>query len=292
LDDLIRSVTFIAIYGVSYGMVLFLISIGLVLTMGLMRVVNLAHGAFAAIGGYLCVYLMNAWAVPMAAAIVAATILVAALSVVIERSIYTRIYRASELDQVLLTVGLLFVTAAVLNFCFGPNVMPSKLPALLDANVELMGRAVQVYRLFVVALGAAIVLLLWLLFDRTNFGALLRAAVDNRSMAEATGVDVGRLFSLAFALGGGLAALGGAVGYAMLPLEPLYPFKYLALIMIVVALSDFGGMKSAAPAAIAVGVVDTAGRFLAPNFGAFFIYCFLIIYLLLRVRRRLVWRRA
>jgi branched-chain amino acid transport system permease protein len=292
LDDLTKSLTFIAIYGVSYGMVLFLISIGLVVTMGLMRIVNLAHGAFAAIGGYLCVYLMNTWAVPMIVAAGAATILVAALGVVVERAIYTRLYRTSELDQVLLTIGLLFVTVAALNFFFGPNIMPSKLPASLDANVELFGRFVQLYRLLVVGVGAVILLVLWLVFERTNFGALLRAAVDNRSMAEAVGIDVNRLFSLAFALGAGLAALGGAIGYAMLPLEPLYPFKYLALIMIVVALSDFGNMKSAALVAIAVGVVDTAGRYLLPTFGAFFIYLFLIGYLLLRVRRVRFWRQA
>lgn len=292
MDELIRSVTFIAIYGVSYGMILFLISIGLVLTMGLMRVVNLAHGAFAAIGGYLCVYLMNVWALPMILAVAVATILVATLGVLVERSVYTKIYGASELDQVLLTVGLLFVTASVLNFFFGPNILPSKLPAFLDANVALLGRTVQVYRLFVVGVGALIVLALWLVFDRTNFGALLRAAVDNRSMAEAVGVNVDQLFSLAFALGGGLAALGGAIGYGMLPLEPLYPFKYLSLIMIVVALSNFGDMKSAALVAIAVGIVDTAGRYLLPSFGAFFIYFFLILYLLLRVRRGFYWRRA
>jgi branched-chain amino acid transport system permease protein len=186
----------------------------------------------------------------------------------------------------------LFVTVAALNFFFGPNIMPSKLPASLDANVELFGRFVQLYRLLVVGVGAVILLVLWLVFERTNFGALLRAAVDNRSMAEAVGIDVNRLFSLAFALGAGLAALGGAIGYAMLPLEPLYPFKYLALIMIVVALSDFGNMKSAALVAIAVGVVDTAGRYLLPTFGAFFIYLFLIGYLLLRVRRVRFWRQA
>lgn len=291
MNDLLRSVAFIAIYGVSYGMVLFLISVGLVLTMGLMRIVNLAHGAFAAVGGYVCVYLMNGWGAPMIVAALAATLIVAALSLVLERCLYVRIYGASELDQVLLTVGLLFVTVAALNFFFGPNIMPGKLPPFLDANVEFLGRAVQVYRLFVVALGVLIVLALWIVFERTNFGALLRAAVDNRRMAEAVGIDVDRLFSLAFALGGGLAALGGAIGYGMLPLEPLYPFKYLTLIMIVVALSNFGDMKSAAVVAIAVGVVDTAGRYLFPTLGAFFVYGFLIVYLLLRLRG-FSWRRA
>ncbi len=292
MGDFARSIAFIAIYGVSYGMVLFLISVGLVLTMGLMRIVNLAHGAFAAIGGYLCVYLMTAWHLPLLLAAAAATVLVAVFSLFVERAVYTRIYNASELNQVLLTVGLLFVTVAGLNFFFGPNILPSKLPPFLDANVQLLGRAVQVYRLLVIGLGALIVLVLWFVFDLTNFGALLRAAVDNRSMAEAAGIDVDRIFSLAFALGAGLAAFGGAMGYGMLPLEPLYPFKYLTLIMIVVALSNFGDMKSAAVVAIAVGIVDTAGRYLFPALGAFFVYAFLIGYLSLRVRRGLLWGRA
>jgi branched-chain amino acid transport system permease protein len=292
LEYLLRSATFIVIYGVSYGMVLYLISIGLILTMGLMRVVNLAHGAFAAMGGYICVYLMTAYAIPFALAVIAATVLVAAVSIVVERGLYTRIYTASELDQVLMTVGLLFIAVAALNFFFGPNVLPAKLPAFLDENVEMAGRMVQVYRLFVAALGALIVLGLWLVFEKTSFGAQLRAAVDNRSMAEAVGIDVRRLYSLAFALGSGLAALGGAAGYGMLPLEPLYPFKYLTLIMMIVALSGFGNMKNAAFVAIAVGLVDTAGRYLFPAYGAFFIYAFLMIVLLTRMQGGFFRRRA
>jgi len=283
MEYVVRSVTFIAVYGVSYGMVIFLISIGLVVTMGLMRVVNLAHGAFAALGGYLCTYLVTAQSIPYVFAVILATAAVSVFSLGMEKAVYTRIYKSSELDQVLLTIGLMFVTVAGLNFFFGPNVQPSRLSPALEANVELLGRSIQVYRLFVVAVGAVIVAGLWFLFEKTSFGARLRAAVDNRRMAQAIGIDVAGLYSRAFVLGSGLAAFGGAIGYGMLPIEPLYPFKYLTIIMIVVALSGFGNMKSAAIVSIAVGIVDTSGRYFFPTYGAFVIYAFLIIYLLARI---------
>lgn len=283
MEYVARSFTFIAIYGISYGMVIFLISIGLVVTMGLMRVVNLAHGAFAALGGYLCTYLVTSQSIPFGAAVLAATIAISILSFGLEKTVYARIYKASELDQVLLTIGLMFVTVAGLNFFFGPNVQPSRLSPALEENIDLLGRSVQVYRLFVIAVGAIIVGGLWFLFEKTSFGARLRAAVDNRGMAQAIGIDVASLYSKAFVLGSGLAAFGGAVGYGMLPIEPLYPFKYLTIIMIVVALSGFGNMKNAAVVSIAVGIVDTAGRYFFPTYGAFVIYGFLILYLLFRM---------
>ncbi len=282
MANLAPGLVFIAIYGVSYGIVLFTISIGLVLTMGLMRIVNLAHGAFAAIGGYVAITLTQRFGLPFLAATALAVVAVAAFSVVVERAIYVRIYNAPELDQVLLTIGLMFITIAGLNFIYGPNVLPAHLPAFLDAPVHFAGRDIQTYRLFVVAVGVLIVVGLWLIFDKTQFGARLRAAVDNRTMAEAVGINVSKLYSIAFALGSGLAALGGAIGYGMLPLEPLYPFKYLTLILVVVTIAGFGNMKSSFAVAIGVGLLDTAGRYLFPAVGAFLIYFMLVGFLLFR----------
>jgi len=282
MDKAVSFLSFVILYGVSYGLVLFLISIGLVLTMGLMRVVNLAHGSFAAIGGYLCAFLMNRYAFPYGVAVVASVLAVAALSVPIERVFYARLYGASELDQVLMTVGLMLATAATITLVFGPDVYPSSLPGVLARNIDLGFRTFQAYRLFVIVLGVALLVALWYVFDRTSFGALVRAAVDNPSMAESTGINVKLLFSATFALGSGLAAMGGAIGFAMLPLEPLYPFKYLTLVLVVVVLAGIGNIKSSAGVAVAVGVVDTTGRYLAPTYGAFLIYGFLILVLLLR----------
>lgn len=276
MDALLSSLSFVTLYGLSYGVVLFTISIGLVVTMGLMRVINMAHGAFAALGGYVAVSLMNAYSVPFAIAVPVAVIAVALFGVVIERLFYAHIYTASELDQVLLTVGLAYVAVAGLNLAFGPNVFPGQLPRLLTANVDIGIRTFQVYRLFLIAVGLLLVLVLWYVFDRTSFGARLRAAVDNRTMAQAIGIDVPKLFSLVFSVGCGLAALGGAIGYAILPLEPLYPFKYLVLVLIVVSLTGFGNIKPSVWVAIFVGVIDTACRLLFPSAGAFIIYAILI----------------
>lgn len=291
MQEILAATSFIALYGVSYGVVLFTISVGLVLTLGLMRVVNLAHGAFAAIGGYLAVSLMNG-GVPFVLAAIASAILVGAASIAVERLAYVTLYTAPELDQVLMTIGLMFLATASLNLVYGPDVVPARLPEWLSSNVDLGFRTFQTYRVFIVAVGLVLIIGLWIVFDRTLFGAKLRAAVDNRGMAEAIGIDVKRLYSVAFALGSGLAALGGAVGVAMLPLEPLYPFKYLTLMLIVVSLAGHGNLKASAVVAILVGVVDTAARYLFPVVGAFIVYGLFVILTLWRPDGLFVARRS
>lgn len=277
MRGLLSSVSFILLYGTSYGMVLFAVSIGLVITMGLMRVLNMAHGVFAAIGGYVALTAMNEFGLSLWVGVPLACLVSVAISIPIEKLFFVRLYTAPELDQVLMTIGLAFLGVASLNFVFGPNPLPSTLPPALDASVDLGIRTFQVYRIFVVAVGGLLMAALWIVFEWTDFGAKLRAAVDNRSMAEVIGVNVRRLFSIAFALGSGLAALGGAIGYVMLPVEPLYALKYLAIILIVVALTGFGNIKQSALVAILVGIVDTAGRFLVPSVGGFVLYIFLIV---------------
>jgi branched-chain amino acid transport system permease protein len=289
--DLVGTLSFVALYGLSYGMVLFIISVGLAVVMGLMRVINLAHGAFAAIGGYLAVSLMSDWSLPFGLAVIVAALVVAAASVPIERVFYVKLYRAGELEQVLLTMGLIFVAVAGLNLFFGPNPIKSGLPESLSASVDLGVRRIELYRLVVIAVGLILMVALWLLFERTAFGARLRAAVDNRGMAQAVGINVDRLFSYAFALGSGLAAFGGALGFQILPLEPMYPLKYLALFLIVVSLAGFGNIRGAALMALFVGVVETASRLLWPELGAFVVY-FILIGLLLWRHRPAVLARA
>jgi branched-chain amino acid transport system permease protein len=286
------SVAFVFLYGVSYGLVLALIAIGLVVTMGLMRVTNLAHGAFAAIGGYLSTGLMTKMGMPFPLAIVVASLAVAIFSVAVERAFYVYLYTATELDQVLLTIGLDFIVIGALTFFYGPNIYPTQLPPYLAADVDLGFQSIQIYRLVVVAVSLVIIGALWYMFERTTLGARLRASVDNRTMAQSTGVNVPLLFSLTFALGSGLAALGGALGAPMLPLEPLYPFKYLILVLIVVALSGFGDVKSVVGVALIVGIVETAGRLFFPGFSGFLIYLLLIVLMIWRPNGLLSTRRA
>jgi branched-chain amino acid transport system permease protein len=277
MEQMLSAALFVLLYGVSYGLVLFTIAIGLVITMGLMQIVNLAHGAFAAIGGYVAVGLMNAAGMPFLATLCAAVVVVVLLSFVLERLIYVRLYGASHLDQILMTLGVNFIVIGAITIFFGPNVYPVRLPGVLQGSVDLGLRQFEVYRIFVIGLGLVVVVCLWALFERTRFGAKLRAAVDNRSIAQVIGIDVDRLFLLAFGIGSGLAALGGAVGAAMLPLEPYYPMKYLMLVLVVVALSGYGNIRASLGVAIIVGVIDTAGRLLVPAFGGFAIYLLLIL---------------
>lgn len=281
MDELTSTASFVAIYGLSYGMILFLISVGLVVTMGLVRVVNMAHGLFAALGGYLSVTLIHDAKMPYGIAVAAACLICAVGSLAIEKAFFRRLYGATELEQALLTIGLTFIGIASLNLVFGSNIVGAPLPESLTANMQVLGRSVQTYRVFVILLGAAVMSMLWYFFDATSFGARLRAAVDNGGMAEAVGIDTKKLFAISYAIGSGLAALGGAIGTAILPLEPMYPFKYLILILMVVVMSR-GRMKAAAGVSIFLGLVDTAGRYLYPEAGNFLVYVVLLVFLVVR----------
>lgn len=284
-------VAFILLYGLSYGLVLCLIALGLVITMGLMHVINLAHGAFAAIGAYVAISLMqqNGW--PYALAVPAAVAAVALFGVLAERLLYVHLYKRSHLDQVLVTIGVNFVVIALLTVLFGPNIVRLELPAYLKGNVDLGVREFEVYRVVVSGVCIVIIGALWWLFEKTNTGARLRAAVDNRGMAQAMGMNVPLLFSATFALGCGLAALGGILAAPMLPMEPMWPLKYLLLMLVIVALAGHGQVSASVLVAIIVGIVETAGRYLFPQFGAFFIYLLLIILMVWRPQGLLVRRR-
>jgi branched-chain amino acid transport system permease protein len=269
-------VVFVLIYGVSYGLILCLLSIGLVITLGLMRVVNLAHGAFAALGGYVAVSLGAKLTLPFPLAVMTAVILVSAFGLLLERLFFVQLYRSTELDQVLQTIGLTYIAIGIFALTFGPNVFPVKLPSYMLGSIKLGQVDLEAYRLVVATASLVIVTALWIVFDRTNFGARLRAAVDNPSMAEATGINVRYLFSVTFALSSALAAFGGAIGSSMFPLEPFYPFRYIVLVMMVVVLSGRGNIKAATVVSLLIGISETGVRLLLPEVGSFLIYLILI----------------
>lgn len=283
---------FILLYGLSYGLVLCLIALGLVITMGLMKVVNLAHGAFAAIGGYLAISLMQQQGWPYALAVPAAVVTVALFGVVAERLLYVHLYRRGDLDQVLVTIGFNFVVIALLTLLFGPNIARLELPTYLKGNVDLGVREFELYRVVTAGICLAIIAALWCIFERTSAGARLRAAVDNRGMAQAIGMNVPVLFSATFALGCGLAALGGILAAPMLPMEPMWPLKYLVLVLVIVALAGHGQVTASVLVAVIVGIVDTAGRYFFPQAGAFLIYLLLIVLMIWRPDGLLVRTRT
>jgi branched-chain amino acid transport system permease protein len=268
----------ICLDAISYGMVLFIISIGLSIMMGLMRVINLAHGAFAMIGGYLASYALKSAGLSYPFAIVVAVLGTVAISMPIELLLYRRIYRNSdELTQVLLTIGVTFVIIGVANFVLGPTTKSIPLPAALSGPFDLGFRMIPTHRLFVIACGLATAGLLWMLVDRTEFGIRLRAAVDNASMAEALGIKTQVIFSAAFALAVALAALGGVLGAELLPVEPFYALRYMVTFLVVVSVGGAGSVLGALTASVLLGLADTTGKYLAPEYGEFFFYLAVIL---------------
>jgi len=272
----------IAFHGLALAMVLYLVSVGLSITLGLMGFVNLAHGAFAAAGGYLALTAMNRLAVPFPLALALAFVAVGAIGVALERLLYRHLYGASELDQVMFTIGLIFIAVAVAKLIWGPLALPVQPPPYLRGDVDLGFRSFPAYRSFLIAAGAVVVTLLWLGLERTRFGAQIRAAVDNRRMAQSVGINTGRLFTLTFALGSALAALGGAIGADMLAINPDYPLEHLIYFLIVVAVGGLGSIRGPFVAAVLLGVSDTAFKYLLPELGAFFIYALTLTILLWR----------
>jgi len=268
--------------GVAYGMLLFLIGVGLSITMGLMNFVNLAHGTFAMVGGYAASVLMARLGLGFIPALAAAFVAAAVVGAVLEVVFYRRLYRAHPLDQVLLSIGVVFVSVAAFTWGFGPSMQPFNLPPWLDGQVSLGGFEVGRYRLFLIAAGLVVFAGLLLGLGKTRYGAMVRAAVDNQRVAGGTGIHVQRLFFLTFSLGCGLAGLGGALSLGMLGLEPTFPLKYLVYFLIVVCVGGAGTIVGPFIAALLVGVVDMAGKYYLPEAGAFLIYVFMIIMLLLR----------
>ena len=262
----------IGVDALAYGMVLFVISIGLSVTMGLMRVVNLAHGAFAMIGGYIASYAARDLGLAYGIAVllaVAGTILIA---IPIERFLYRRIYGQPELTQVLMTIGITFCVIGIANYVFGPTLKTIPTPDALREPVSLGFRTVSAHRLFVIGCGAAVALGLWYFIERTAFGVKLRAAVDNAAMAAALGVRTEIVYAVSFAVAVGLAAFGGVVGAELLPIEPYYALRYMVTFLVVVSVGGAGSIPGALAACLLLGAIDTTGRYLMPEFGEFFFY--------------------
>jgi branched-chain amino acid transport system permease protein len=268
--------------GVAAGMVLFIVSVGLSVTMGLMGFVNLAHGGFAMLGGYAIVLAMKHWGLGFGPALAIGFVAVAALSAVLERLLYARLYRAAELDQVLFTIGLVFIMIASVTLLVGPENQPVRLPAILQGQIDLGIIRYRTYSLVLILIGVVIVVGLWLGFERTRLGAQIRAAVDNRRMAESLGIDIDRLFTLTFAFGSGMAGLGGGLGAEFLGLDPQYALKYLVYFLIVVAVGGPGRITGVFAAALLLGVLDFVLKKYIPQGGTSFIYALAILLLLWR----------
>ena len=268
--------------GVSAGTVLFIVSVGLSVTMGLMGFVNLAHGAFAMFGGYVIALAMNRVHLGFAAALALGFAATAAVSAILERLLYRRLYRAGELDQVLLTIGLIFIFIAGITMVVGPESQPLRLPPALQGQLNLGFMQYRTYSVFLIMVGVLIVTAIWLVFDHTLIGTRIRATVDNRGMAESLGINVDRLFTITFAFGSGMAALGGGLGAEFLGLDPQYALKYLVYFLIAVSVGGLGSIAGVYSASLLIGVLDFVLKFYLPEGGTIFIYALTILLLLWR----------
>jgi branched-chain amino acid transport system permease protein len=262
--------------GLAYGMLLFLLSVGLSVTLGMMNFVNLAHGSFAMVGGYVTVTLMRNAGWPFFATLPVAFLASAAISVVIERVLYRRLYRATELDQSLLTIGIVFVSVAVAAYIFGTTQQPVELPAYMRGRIVFGDFSFGVYRLFLIVAALLITALLVLGLDYTRFGAQIRACVDNQRMARGLGLNVDRIFMLTFAIGSGFAGLGGALAIEIVGLDPNFGLKYLVFMLIVVAVGGLASIRGAFVTAAMLGIIDSMSKYYVPHIGAFILYLVMV----------------
>jgi branched-chain amino acid transport system permease protein len=280
--DFLTNLVGILLGGLSAGTVLFIVSVGLSVTMGLMGFVNLAHGAFAMFGGYVIVLAMNRAHVPFVAALALGFIATAAMSVVLERTLYRRLYRAGELDQVLFTIGLIFIFIACAILVIGPESQTLQLPPELLGQLNLGFMQYRTYSMFLIAIGLLIAIGISLAFEKTRIGAQIRATVDNRRMTESLGINVDRLFTITFAFGSGMAGIGGGLGAEFLGLDPQYGLKYLVYFLIAVSVGGLGSVIGVYYAALILGVLDFVLKLYLPKGGTMFIYALTILLLLWR----------
>jgi branched-chain amino acid transport system permease protein len=280
--DFVANFAGILLGGLSAGTVLFIVSVGLSVTMGLMGFVNLAHGAFAMFGGYVIVLSMNRAHFGFAAALALGFVATAAISVVLERTLYRRLYRASELDQVLFTIGLIFIFIAGAIIVVGPESQTLQLPAALRGQINLGFLQYRTYSILLIVVGFLIGFGISLAFERTRIGAQIRATVDNRRMAESLGINVDRLFTITFAFGSGMAGIGGGLGAEFLGLDPQYALKYLVYFLIAVSVGGLGSVMGVYYASLILGVLDFVLKLYLPKGGTIFIYALTILLLLWR----------
>lgn len=268
--------------GIAYGMLLFVLACGLSITLGLMNFINLAHGAFAMAGGYVTVVMMNRYGISFYLCLPAAFLVTALLGAILERTLYRRLYDASHLDQVLFSIGLVFMAIAAVDYFMGGQQQMFNLPRELQGRFDFLGIGIGRYRLFIIVICALLAVALQLALTRTRFGSQLRAAVDDGRVARGLGINVSLIFALTFAFGSGLAGLGGALGGELMGLDPNFPLKFLIYFLIVVTVGGTSSVTGPFIAALLLGIADVAGKYYLPALGAFIIYAVMVLVLVFR----------
>jgi branched-chain amino acid transport system permease protein len=268
--------------GIAYGLLLFILAVGLSITLGLMNFINLAHGAFAMAGGYITVVMVNRLGISFFWSLPAAFIITAAIGAFLERTLYIHLYEKSHLDQVLFSLGLIFMSVAAIDYFMGANQQIVNLPPSLDGRLQFLGASIGYYRLFVIILCSLLTIGLQLILTKTRFGSRLRASVDDQRVARGLGIDVSRIFALTFAMGSGLAGLGGALGAPFFNIDPTFPLKFMIYFLIVIAVGGTTTITGPFFSALLLGVADVAGKYYVPAIGGFIIYTIMVGVLIFR----------
>jgi branched-chain amino acid transport system permease protein len=272
----------ILIDGIAYGMLLFVLAAGLAVTLGLMNFVNLAHGAFAMAGGYITVVLVNRMGVPFFAGLPIAFLASAVIGFIFERTLYVHVYGKNPLDQVLFTIGLVFMSVAAVDYVMGSSQVFVQIPSYLQGQFDWHGIGIGRYRLLIIVICGLLTVGLQFILARTRFGSRLRAAVDDSRVARGLGINVNWIFALTFAFGSGLAGLGGALGAEILGLDPTFPLKFMIYFLIVVTVGGTSSITGPFLASLLLGICDVAGKYYVPTLGAFVIYTIMIVVLIWR----------
>jgi branched-chain amino acid transport system permease protein len=268
--------------GIAYGLLLFILAVGLSITLGLMNFINLAHGAFAMAGGYITVIMVNRLGISFFWSLPAAFIITAAVGAFLERTLYIHLYEKSHLDQVLFSLGLIFMSVAAVDYFMGANQQIVNLPPSLEGRLQFLSGSIGYYRLFVIILCSLLTIALQLILTKTRFGSRLRASVDDQRVARGLGIDVSRIFALTFAMGSGLAGLGGALGAPFFNIDPTFPLKFMIYFLIVIAVGGTTTITGPFFSALLLGVADVAGKYYVPAIGGFIIYTIMVLVLIFR----------
>jgi branched-chain amino acid transport system permease protein len=268
--------------GIAYGMLLFVLASGLAVTLGLMNFINLAHGSFAMAGGYITVILVNRLGVPFFASLPLAFLASAAIGFLLERTLYVHVYKKPHLDQVLFTIGLVFMSVAATDYVMGSSQVFVQVPGFLQGQFEFHGIGIGRYRLLIILICGLLTVGLQFILANTRFGSRLRAAVDDSRVARGLGINVNWVFSLTFAFGSGLAGLGGALGAEILGLDPTFPLKFMIYFLIVVTVGGTSSITGPFFASLLLGIGDVAGKYYVPTVGSFVIYTIMIVVLIWR----------
>ena len=268
--------------GISYGMILFMISVGLSITMGLMKVINLAHGGFALIGGSTMHVLLIEYGLSYPLALCLSVLITILFAIPMEKFLFRRIYKFSELRQVLATIGITFIIIATVNYFLGSSLLVIQLPNLIKGTIDLGFRTLPLHRLMVILAGSIVLLFLFFLIEKTRFGIRLRASVDNSDAAASLGINTSKVYSITFCIGASLAAIGGILGSELLPIDAYYPLRYMVLFLAVVSVGGMGSILGSFLASLGLGLVDTATRYFIPDVGTIVFFIAIMVILVIR----------